>query len=76
MKASNLKKELDVYISLLTAKQQNLLLEMAKGLLHIDSEEKRISVEKYNEELDASIQQVREGKVIYHEDLLKDMEKW
>ena len=76
MKTNNLRRELDKYIPLLTAREQTILLEMAKGLLQVEPKAKRISVDKYNEELEASIKEAREGKVISHEDLLKDMKKW
>jgi hypothetical protein len=49
---------------------------MVKNLLHIDKKEKRISLEKYNQEIEASVKQVREGKVVYHSEILKESKKW
>ncbi len=76
MSPSTIKRELNSYLPLLTAKQQELVLEMVKNILQVEPVEKRISVKQYNEELDASIKQAKEGKTISHEQLLKEMEKW
>ena len=44
--------------SLLTAKQQALLLEMVKNILQVDNSEKRISVRQYNKELAEAEKQI------------------
>ena len=46
------------------------------SLFKIHPKWKRITVHQYNEELEVSIKQAREGKVISHEALLKEMENW
>ena len=76
MTVTAIKKQLDTYLPLLTIKQQELLLEMVKNILQVEPKEKSISVKQYNEELNASIKQARQGKTISHEQLLKEMEKW
>jgi hypothetical protein len=76
MSPSTIKKELNAYLPLLTAKQQELLLEMVKNILQVEPIEKRISVKQYNAEINASIKQAKEGKTISHAQLLKEMEKW
>ncbi len=76
MNQITIKRELNSYLPLLTAKQQGLLLEMVKNILQVEPTEKRISVKQYNEEIDASIKQAKEGKTVSHAQLLKEMEKW
>lgn len=76
MTATAIKKQFDNYLPLLTAKQQELLLEMAKSLLHIDTNEKRISVEQYNKEIEAAVKRVRGGKSVSNDDVMNEMEKW
>lgn len=76
MNANTIKKELNTYLPLLSVKQQQLLLEMVKNILQVEPQEKRISVKQYNDELNASIKQGKEGKTISHKQMLKEMEKW
>ena len=70
------KKQLNNYIPLLTAKQQALLLEMVKNILQVDNSEKRISVRQYNKELAEAEKQIVAGKFITQSDLVKESEKW
>jgi hypothetical protein len=76
MTLTQIKKELAAYLPLLSERQQEVVLDMVKNLLHIDKKEKRISLEKYNQEIEASVKQVREGKVVYHSEILKESKKW
>jgi hypothetical protein len=76
MTAVALRRQLDIYLPLLTNQQQELLLSMVKNILQVEPKEKRISIAKYNEELEASIKQAKAGKTIKHKDLLKEIEKW
>ncbi len=76
MTAVAIKKQLDTYLPLLTNEQQELLLNMVKNILQVEPKEKRISIAKYNEELNISIKQAKCGKTIKHKDLLKEIEKW
>ena len=70
------RKQLNNYIPLLTAKQQALLLEMVKNILQVDNSEKRISVRQYNKELAEAEKQIVAGKFITQSDLVKESEKW
>ena len=45
-----IKKQVDSYLPLLTSKQQNLVLEMIKTFLNVDSDTKRITKKQYNKE--------------------------
>jgi Fe2+ transport system protein B len=76
MTATTLKKELSIYLPLLSARQQALILDMIKSILHVDSKEKRISVEQYNAEIESALKEVRQGKIISHDEVVKQSRKW
>lgn len=76
MAGTQTKKQLDTYLPLLSERQQEILLDMVKNLLHIDKKEKRISIEQYNKELEESVKQIEQGKSITHAQLLKQSKKW
>lgn len=71
-----IKKQLTTYLPLLTVKQQELVLEMVKNILHIDNSEQRISVKQYNKELLESEQQIKKGKYITQSNLEKESDLW
>ena len=71
-----IKKPLINYIPLLTNKQQALLLEMVKNILHVDNSEKRISVKQYNKEIAEAEKQIASGKFINQADLEKESAAW
>jgi hypothetical protein len=70
------KKELDAYLPLLSNRQQEILLDVVKNLLHIDKKEKHISMDQYNEELDIAIKQVQQGRFITHKQMAIESKKW
>lgn len=70
------KKQLNNYIPLLTNKQQALLLEMVKSILHVDDSEQRISIKQYNKELAEAEKQIKAGKYISQADLEKESATW
>jgi hypothetical protein len=74
MTTTAIKKQLNDYLPLLSAKQQGLLLEMVKNILQVEPAGKRISIKQYNKELNEAIQQAKTGKTIKHKILLKDIE--
>lgn len=76
MTASAIKKQIDNYLPLLTIQQQELLLQMAKSLLHVETKEQRISVKQYNKELAVAEKQIAQGKYTSQADLEKESEKW
>ena len=76
MTATQVKKELAAYMPLLSERQQEILLDMVKNLLHIDKKEKRISVKEYNKEIDEAVRQVREGNYTTHGEVLNKSKKW
>ena len=76
MTTATLKKELSAYLPLLSARQQALILDMIKNILHIDSKEKRISMEQYNAEIESALKEVRQGKSIPHDEVVKQSRRW
>ncbi|HXD91706.1 MAG TPA: hypothetical protein VNX01_00760 [Bacteroidia bacterium] len=76
MTTAAIKKQFDGYLPLLSAKQQALLLEMAKNLLNIDKETKRISKKQYNKEINEAVARIEKGKFVTHQDALKELAKW
>lgn len=70
------KKQLNNYIPLLTNKQQALLLEMVKNILHVDDSEQRISIKQYNKELAEAEKQIKAGKYTSQADLEKESATW
>lgn len=76
MTATAIKKQIDNYLPLLTIQQQELLLQMAKSLLHVETKEQRISVKQYNKELALAEKQIAQGKFTSQADIEKESEKW
>ena len=76
MTSTQVKKQLDTYLPLLTARQQEILLEMVKNILQIDKKEKRITIDQYNDEQNASLKQIETGETVSHEDVVKQSKAW
>lgn len=76
MRAEIIKKELNTYLPLLSAKQQQLILDMIKNILQIDSNEKRISTARYNDELESAFAEVKKSKGIQHKNVVSQSKKW
>lgn len=76
MKRAAIKKELITYLPLLTEKQQELLLDMAKSILHVDPSNQRISVKQYNKEIAKAEKQIADGAYTTQEDLEKELKGW
>ncbi len=76
MATTQIKKQLDTYLPLLSQRQQEILLDMVKNLLNIDNKEKRISIEQYNKEIEASVKQIEQGKTLSHAEVVKRSKKW
>ncbi len=71
MNIASVRKELDTYLPLLSTKQQELVLAMVKSILHVDTNEQRISIEQYNAEIEFALSEVKKGKSISHKDVVK-----
>ena len=76
MTTTQVKKELSDYLPLLSDRQQEILLDMVKNILHIDKKEKHTTIEQYNKELDVAMQQITKGDFSKHTDVVKASEKW
>jgi len=76
MTATAIKKQVDSYLPLLSAKQQTLILEMIKNLLNVDKDTKRVSLKQYNKELDDAVARIEKGNSVSHKDALKELSKW
>lgn len=76
MTAIAIKKQVDNYLPLLSAKQQTLILEMIKSFLNVDNDTKRISRKQYNKELDDAVSRIEKGNFVTHKDAIKELSKW
>jgi hypothetical protein len=76
MTSTAIKKQVDSYLPLLTSKQQNLVLEMIKTFLNVDSDTKRITKKQYNKEINDAVIRIEKGESVSHNDALKELSKW
>jgi hypothetical protein len=76
MTTTAIKKQVDNYLPLLSARQQSLVLEMIKSFLDVDSDTKRITLKQYNKELDEAVARVENGNFVSHKDAVKELSKW
>ena len=76
MTATAIKKQVESYLPLLSAKQQTLILEMIMNLLNVDKDTKRVSLKQYNKELDDAVARIEKGNSVSHKDALKELSKW
>jgi len=73
---TTVKQELSAYLPMLSARQQTLVLDIVKTILHIDTPEKRIGIEQYNKEIELALKEVRQGKSISHDEVVSQSKKW
>ncbi|MFZ1676026.1 MAG: hypothetical protein WBP41_10605 [Saprospiraceae bacterium] len=76
MNTAAIKKQVDSYLPLLSAKQQALILEMIKSFLNVDNDTKRISRKQYNNELNEAVARIEKGNSVSQKDALKELSKW
>jgi hypothetical protein len=76
MTATAIKKQVDNYLPLLSAKQQTLILEMIKSFLNVDKETKRITRKQYNKEINDAVIRIEKGNSVSHKDAIKQLSKW
>lgn len=76
MTAASIKKQFDGYLSLLTVKQQIMLLEMVKSFIDVEKGTKRISKKQYNKELNEPVERIGKGNFVKHKDAIKELSKW
>lgn len=72
-----LEKQMFNYFTQLNEKQKKSVIQMLKGFLKDKGENKsRISIEEYNKELDEAIEQIKNGEVYSHEEVVKLSKSW
>lgn len=76
MSSTAVKKELNTYLPLLSARQQMLVLDMIKSILQVDTKEKRVSIEQYNLEIELALKGAKEGKSISQQEVANQSKKW
>jgi hypothetical protein len=75
MTATAIKKQVDNYLPLLSAKQQTIVLEMIKSLLNVDKDAKRITRKQYNKEINDAVARIEKGNSVSQKDALKELSK-
>jgi len=76
MTTTAIKKQVENYLPLLSAKQQTLVLEMIKSWLNVDKDTKRITRKQYNKEINEAVARIDKGNSVSHKDALKELSKW
>ena len=76
MTATTIKKQVDNYLPLLSAKQQTLVLELIKSFLTVDKDVKRTTRRQYNKELNDAVSRMDKGNSVTHKDALRELSKW
>jgi len=76
MTPTSIKKQVDNYLPLLSAKQQTLVLELIKIFLNVHKDVKRITRKQYNKELNDAVSRMEKGSSVSHKDALKELSKW
>ena len=76
MKTAAIKKELNAYIPMLSARQQEIILSMVKNILNVDPKEKRLTKEQYNKELDAAEKRIDKGEYYTQTEVENKLKKW
>lgn len=76
MTTAAIKKQVDNYLPLLSARQQALVLEMIKSFLNVEKDTNRISRKQYNKEVNEAVSRISKGNFVPHKDALKELSKW
>ena len=72
-----LEKQMVSYFTQLNEHQKKSVIQMLKFFLKDKGENKRrISIEEYNKELDEAIEQIKNGEVYSHEEVVKLSKSW
>ena len=74
--ASVLDKELIHYFTRLNEPQKKSLLEMMKSFLKPGGEQRPVSIEQYNRDLDEAMERINKGGFTTLEELEKEMQSW
>jgi hypothetical protein len=75
--AKAIEHEMYTYFMQLSEEEKKSIVKMIKTFIKGKStENKRISIEQYNQELDEAVRRVEAGDFITHEDLVEEMKNW
>lgn len=74
--AQILDKQITDYLPLLGKEEKKTLLSVIKSFMHLKSESKRISIEQYNKEIEASEEEYEEGNYISQAAFKKEIAQW
>lgn len=69
-------KEIIDFLPLLGKEEKQTLLSVIKSFMHLKSESKRISIEQYNQEIEASEKEYEEESYITHNAFKKEVDQW
>ena len=65
--------EFDTYVNMLSKEQKESILHLIKSFV---DQSNRISLEQYNNELDAAEDRISKGQFISHEEIEKESMEW
>jgi len=71
-----LKKQVDEYLPMLSARQQVLVLEIIKGFLNVDAGSSRISSKEYNSAIEDAVARIEKGDSMTHRNAMKELSEW
>jgi len=72
-----LDKKMFSYFTQMNEQEKKSIIEMLKVFLNGRQEnENRISIEQYNKELDATMEQIKKGEVYSHEEVVRMSKNW
>ncbi|HEY5391935.1 MAG TPA: hypothetical protein VIJ57_07465 [Hanamia sp.] len=72
-----LDKKMFSYFTQMNEQEKKSIIEMLKVFLNGRQEnENRISIEQYNKELDAAMEQIKKGEVYSHEEVVRMSKNW
>lgn len=69
-------KEIIDFLPLLGKEEKQTLLSVIKSFMHLKSESKRISIEQYNQEIEASEKEYEEESYVTHNVFKKEVDQW
>ena len=69
-------KEIIDFLPLLGKEEKQTLLSVIKSFMHLKSESKRISIEQYNQEIEASEKEYEEESYVTHNAFKKEVDQW
>lgn len=69
-------KQIIEYLPLLGNEEKQTLLSVIKSFMNLKTEQKRISKEQYNKEIDASEKEYVEGNYITQAEFKKEIQQW